>query len=248
MLYGDKITCFISNNNKMNIYKKILNIFGENENTNNHYLNDGGSSFISLTELSDDLKFMSENIFDDLFELKPKVKNKVIVHDMEIDVNRHYMSYLTIPKYDETEDRSYMYTDKSLNYEKELPDKFKIFFEHINSVKKGKKYNQIIINWYDVSDSIKYHADCQIGLDKDEPITILTLLENSSKEKEHEWNLIFKPKRKTKGKRVSFKTYNGLILSMNGKTQETHLHGINSPFKYHRSNRRISMTFRVCEK
>ncbi|MBA42602.1 MAG: hypothetical protein CMF62_01355 [Magnetococcales bacterium] len=144
-----------------------------------------------------------------------------------------------------------MYSDKTLNFEKELPDKFKVFFDYINSEKTGKKYNQVIINWYEKTGSIKYHADCQEGLDKNEPITILTLEENTSQKKidgKH-WSLTFKPKKDIDGKRANFRTHNGMILTMNGRTQETHVHGIPcAKFKHPRNNRRISISFRVCEK
>ncbi|MBA42603.1 MAG: hypothetical protein CMF62_01350 [Magnetococcales bacterium] len=88
----------------MDLYNKIWNIFSSSNSNGDYYnLTKDGTSSISLSELSDELKILAETSFDELFNLKPKVKNKVIVHNKEVEVNRYYMSYLNVPEYNETE-------------------------------------------------------------------------------------------------------------------------------------------------
>lgn len=89
-----------------------------------------------------------------------------------------------------------------------------------------------------------------VNISKDIPNFIIenNINKQKTKFKFDPWKILFVPKItsiKNNYMKLDFETKNGMILSMHGKTQERFLHGIPPP-EYPHKQRRISMTFRVC--
>lgn len=141
------------------------------------YLNADHSSYLRIRYLPLELINHALTNFDQMFNLHPPNKHKIIMYMKEVKVSRWQQCYLNTPKYelDILEKQSYMYsgynTSKNNN---ELPELFQIYYDYITTF--DKRYNQVVANWYlDKNDYIAYHSDCEIGMIPNAEISIISL-------------------------------------------------------------------------
>ncbi len=210
------------------------------------YLSKSKSAWISISWISDELINFTKNNYQQLFDLHPTERGKVILYDKEVETHRWQTSYLQTPLYSDVHlKRSYMYAGKSFDNEVTLPDLFHPFLDFINHKETSDKYNQVIVNWYaDGNDFIAAHSDCQIDMKPNAEISIITLCEKE----EHFRELRFTPK-KINGTEndaiynyVKIATIHGSIITMHGDTQSKFRHKI--PKALNIDTSRISITFR----
>ena len=209
-------------------------------------LNASGTSYIYISYLPESLINYSNLQFNEMWNLHPKDKHRIIMYEKEVEVNRYSKSYLnTYTDLSHTKHSSYMYSgfDTSLNNE-QLPPIFDSIFEYIKT--KDSNYNQVIVNWYeDGEDYISQHSDCCRGMIEDYKICIVSFYSplHPNKKEEEARTLKLLPKSFT----ISLKSEynipltNGMILEMCGNTQEEFTHGIN---KERNKSKRISISFR----
>lgn len=68
-----------------------------NENIDKIYLNKTKTAWIQILELPEELKEYGRNNFDNLMNLKPNNKCKIIMFGKELNVNRYQQCYLNTP-------------------------------------------------------------------------------------------------------------------------------------------------------
>ena len=197
-------------------------------------LNKAGESYIHIDYLP-----KITNLFEDMWNLHPVQKHKIIMYEKEVEVNRYSKSYLNTPTdLSHTKTRSYMYSgyDTSENTN-ELPDVFKPYYDYMKSI--DNKYNQVIVNWYENGDDyIALHSDCTKSMIPNAKIAIISLYENSNSEPRY---MLFTPKKINETK-YKIRLDNETILTMCGKCQKEFQHGINKT--NHNVGKRISLSFR----
>lgn len=204
------------------------------------YLDNEKKSWIITSTLPNELKKYATDNFDALFNLHPINKGSVIVHNTMVDVNRWYTSYMNTPKWDLKSGYSYMFSDIYGNFkEKYLPEQFMPFLEYVNKDK--NVYNQVVVNWYETSDNyIAQHSDCEIGLNTDVPIIILTLNKN---------DIDFRTLKITSKKNITkdpvlVPLKHGSIIKLGGDIQKKYRHGVPKVPSNIKTVPRISMSFR----
>jgi alkylated DNA repair dioxygenase AlkB len=210
------------------------------------YLTKSKSAWICISWISDVLIYFTKTHYQQLFNLRPAERGKVILYDNEVETYRWNKSYLKTPLYNDVHlKRSYMYAGKDFNNEASLPALFQPFLDFINQEENHDKYNQMIANWYaDGNDFIAAHSDCEINMKQDAGIAILTLCEEDNDARE----LRFTPKNTNENdndfiyRQLKIKTLNGCIVTMHGDTQKKFRHKI--PKALHIKSSRMSLTFR----
>ena len=173
--------------------------------------------------------------FNELFALKPKENNDVLVFNKETKqfdkktIFRSYISYLKTPNFDPSTEKSYMF----LNKEKEVPSQLKPVLDYVQNI--DPRYNQMVVNWYNEEDYIEMHRDCTAKmLEKESPVLILNINETSDERKSRK--MIFEDV-KTKEKSYCLLKNNYLYKITNNTT---HRHGVGKGLE-----KRISITFRM---
>ncbi len=210
------------------------------------YLTKSKSAWICIGWISDELFHFTKNHYQQLFDLRPTERGKVILYDKEVKTNRWQTCYLQTPLYSDVHlKRSYMYSGRDFNNETSLPKLFQPYLDFINKEEKNSLYNQVIVNWYaDGNDFIAAHSDCQINMLQDAGIAIITLCEDDNDARV----LRFTQKNTNKNEndyiyhQLKIKTLNGCVVTMYGDTQIKFRHKV--PKALHINTSRISLTFR----
>ncbi|CAD0082027.1 unnamed protein product [Aureobasidium vineae] len=200
-------------------------------------LSDDGASYITMNTLPEDLKTYGANAFDTLFNLHPEERGRVQMQTGEVESPRWHKSYLNTPAHDPALHYSYMFSgqDDSANHDP-LPDAFLPFLEYVNRDNAG--YDQVVINWYkDGQDFTAQHSDCEVGMEEDADIVIISLGDER----------IFKIRAKHLEHEEALKVPlpHASILTMGGHTQKFFRHGVP---KSNSKEPRISITFRKFKK
>ena len=216
-------------------------------------LNESGTSYLHISFLPEGLSILGIQTFNDMWNLHPKQKHKIIMYEKEVEVNRYSQSYLNTPNnLEHTVYSSYMYSGyDTTNNNQNLPELFEPYYKYM--VGTDNKFNQVITNWYeDENDFIAPHSDCQRQMIPDAKISILSLYP-SSDTTQSRWLKIM---RKTmilplapcaEPKNILANTYfirldHGMIVSMCGDTQNEFKHGIDKMDSV--VGPRISLSFR----
>ncbi len=217
----------------------------EGESFKKIYLTESKSAWITVEWLSEELIDYATTNYQELFELHPAERGKVMVLFKEVDSPRWHRSYLRTPERDNSVMMSYMYSGKTPYKDTTLPIQFQPFLDYINEQEEGDNYNQVIANWYaNGKDYTPAHSDCQVGMKPNTGIAIASLCEEEWSPRE----LRFTPK-KLKGipndnlfRHVKVEMKHGSIITMYGDTQKKFRHSIikNQAIKASR----ISLTFR----
>lgn len=198
-------------------------------------LNDSGTSYIYIDYLPKKLISKATKNFNNMWELRPENKHKIIMYEKEIELHRYSKSYLNTPTdLSHTVNSSYMYSgyDTTEN-NNDLPDEFMPYYDYMKSL--DNKYNQVIANWYENgNDYIAQHSDCKKCMLSDAKISILSINENLPRE------LVLIDKKSKKEYIIQLD--NGMIVTMCGKCQKEFTHGINKTDED--VGRRISLSFR----
>jgi len=206
-------------------------------------LNELGTSYILIDYLPQKLEELGLKTFNDMWNLHPSEKHKIIHYKKEIEVYRYSQSYLNTPtNLDHVEYSSYMYSgyDTSKN-NIELPNLFKPFYDHMTQL--DNKYNQVIANWYDDNnDFIAKHSDCTRNIIENPKISILSLNPSISNNNRY---LHIRPKKKNLQSledNILIELTHGSIITMCGDTQKEFVHSINKQTDF--CPKRISLSFR----
>jgi alkylated DNA repair dioxygenase AlkB len=210
------------------------------------YLSESKSSWITIEWLSDELMAYATENYQELFNIHPKQRGKVVMHNNEeCESPRWHRSYLFQPNRDANRERSYMYSGIEQYEDLALPIPFQPFLNFINEKEPTDKYNQLIVNWYkNGNDYIAPHSDCQKEMIPNAGIRIVTLCEKDEFPRE----LRITPKNFKNEindhlyAHVKIKLKHGCIITMYGETQNKFKHGVPKAVDNHTS--RISLTFR----
>ena len=239
-----------------NTSNRILNYDPIND-TNDEkiiYLNTSKTSYLKIKYLPDNLKNYATENFNEMFDLHPETKHKIIMFLKEVEVHRWQQSYLNTPQYkiDTLKKQSYMYSgfDTSNNHI-ELPYHFQLYYDYMKTM--DNKFNQVIANWYqDNNDYISHHSDCEIGMIPNAEIAIISLYEKTIDDSTNYRIFSLIPNNKKinyldyEYDRINVVARHGTIITMCGNTQKEFKHGIE---KTNRNvSRRISISFRQFKK
>ena len=208
------------------------------------FLTKSHSAWIIIEWLSEELKEYTQANYQEMFDLHPSERGKVVMFETEVESPRWHRSYLKIPR-TIIPGKSFMYSGKQFYKDLSLPLKFQVYLDFLNEKEKKDKYNQVIANWYaDGNDFIAAHSDCKIGMKPDAGISIITLCENLDSFREFRLTA-----KKLKGREndniyrhVKIAAKHGSIITMFGDTQEKFRHKI--PKSLGLNSSRISLTFR----
>ncbi len=206
-------------------------------------LNESGTAYIIIQQLPNELKQLAYTEFDNMWNLHPPNKHKIILFEREYQLNRYSKSYLnTYNDLSHITHSSYMYSgyDTSTNND-DLPQVFDPFYQYMKNT--DPKYNQVIANWYEKNtDFIAPHSDCTKGWVPDANVSILTFYPNlTSSIDDIAYIMDLIPKKGTKSTKQihRIKLDHGMILTMCGTTQDEFKHGIKKG-----NADRISLSFR----
>jgi alkylated DNA repair dioxygenase AlkB len=218
----------------------------KNEPFTNIYLTENKSAWLTIEWLSDALFKYVRGHYQELFDLHPENRGKVILYDQEIQSSRWHRSYLKTPVRNTRHTKnSYMYSGLDFYDDLSLPQKFQPFLDFLNETQEMDKFNQVISNWYaNGHDYIAAHSDCRVDMKPDADIAILTLC--AREEDVRDLQFISKNLKDVENraiyKKLNIQTPNGCIIKMHGDTQLKFRHMV--PKAPHISGSRISLTFR----
>lgn len=203
----------------------------DQENKQTIYLTEDKASWINIDYLSDDLKDYAIKHFDELFNLHPLNRGKVLVFNgekenknwVETECSRWYETYGKTPKFDDTVMKSYMFSGNNNINTSILPDLYQPFNKYM--INKDDRYNQIVINWYDSkNDYIPLHSDCEAHMIDNHVISLINLNENNNHYRV--FNLIAKDNVATLYKNIDIVLKHGIIITMGGNIQQHFRHGV----------------------
>lgn len=209
------------------------------------FLTEKQDAFLEFDVLPSDLDSYARDNFGKIFSLHPKERGTIAMMGKDLVSPRWHKSYLSTPKFSgKFAYKSYMFSNSVENdVNGPLPDLLQPFLYYMNGM--GYEFNQVVVNWYaDGLDFIAAHSDCEVGIDKDCPIAIISLGGDLGEELRI---LKFKPKATTKDSiydLVEFPCKHGSIVFMHGSTQEKFRHGVPKASHKSAASRRISITFR----
>lgn len=217
----------------------------ETKKTQKIFLTKSNSAWITIAWISNELKKYSQTHYQEMFDLHPIERGKVVMFGEEVNSPRWHRSYLKIPSHNIRKERSFMYSGKEFYKDLSLPSKFQGYLDFLNKKEDQEKYNQVIVNWYaDGNDFIAAHSDCQIGMKAGAGISIITLCEDVNS-----FRALRFTAKNLKGiendniyKHVKIVTTHGSIITMYGDTQKKFKHKI--PKALGLNSSRISLTFR----
>jgi alkylated DNA repair dioxygenase AlkB len=163
--------------------------------------------------------------FQEVWNLKPDTRGKIILFGKEHDVPRWQQSY----------EKKYFFSGMTHGSSSSTP---KIFLDFLESCQShiSPKLNGILVNWYNPDDYIGFHSDNEKGLVPDEPIVTFTLLEDPNEPRK------FRLKSNETGENIDYMLCHGHVFIMGGNTQKTHKHSVPKSTKY--KSRRVSITVR----
>lgn len=197
-------------------------------------------SQVHIDTLPEDLINLSVREFNNMFNLHPESRGKVIMSNYNVNTSRWHQSYLNTPEYKPDIGHSYMFSGVNPEQQPELPSIFKTFLDYLNETRK-QKFNQVVANWYnDGSDYIAYHSDYTVGMPDDANIVVITFNEDDLDSRE----FVLKAKKDTDSIYDSYKILckTGTIISMNNDVNKYYRHGVP---KSNSTTKRISLTFRT---
>ncbi len=209
------------------------------------YLSESKTSWITIEWLSGELINDCTKNYQNLFNLHPLQRGKVVMFDNEeCESPRWHRSYLYQPERS-NQKSSYMYSGIEQFKDLSLPTPFQSFLDFLNEKEPVDKYNQVIVNWYaNGNDYIAPHSDCQNAMLPNASIAIISLCENDRFPRE----IKITPKRLKNEvndnlyTQVKIKLKHGCIITMHGDTQTKFRHGI--PKALDNNTSRVSLTFR----
>jgi len=207
-------------------------------------LNDSGSAYILVDYLPEELAYNSHNMFDQLWNLHPVDRHKIIMYEKEVEVSRYSKSYLnTWTDLAHTKSSSYMYSGFNTSSNTDpLPDEFVDYYNWAKS--QDSRFNQVIANWYEnESDYIAPHADCMRGMIPNAKISIMSFY--SDLESSNFRFIEFTPKSSNSdclADLVRIRLSHGSIITLCGTTNEDFVHEI--PKTFNPVCSRISLSFR----
>lgn len=177
-------------------------------------------------------KKLRETSFEDLWNLHPETRPKVLMGGKLVETPRWQVSFL----------RDYKFAGV-VSKATELPDPFVPYLDWINEQGYGE-FNQMVVNWYEDGRSyIGPHADNTQPLVPQSPIASITLasegIHRTFRIRDHQKKIV-----------ADFPTPNGVVLVMGGFFQEELKHEIVkiTGKKASLAGKRISLTFRQFSK
>jgi hypothetical protein len=199
---------------------------------------------IQVGKLPDGLSKLYTKNFDSLGDNKLETQNSVLVLDKETNtyyekqIYRKYKSFMSTPPFDPSSGKSYMFsgstTDSTIT--DDLPDVFSPVYDLVDKL--DSFYNQCVINWYDTTDHISMHSDCEHAMIPNADICVVSLTNSP-----HGSVFILEAKDidSVYLTRVTIPLDHGTVLIMKGATQKLFRHGVPSS---NTNQSRISVTFR----
>ncbi len=210
------------------------------------YLTESKSAWLTIEWLSDELFDYARNYYQELYDLHPENRGKVILYDEEIQSSRWHRSYLKTPVRNPNNTKSsYMYSGLHFYDNLSLPLQFQPFLDFLNETQEQDPYNQVIANWYaNGNDYIAAHSDCVVGMKKEADVAIIVFCANDRDARELQF--IAKNLKEKENdaiyKKLNIQTANGCIIKIHGDTQLKFRHKV--PKAPHVIGSRISLTFR----
>lgn len=161
--------------------------------------------------------------FDELWDMHPANKGKVIIYGKEYETPRWQQSY----------GQSYQFSG-TVNKAIEIPDIIQEYIDWSNKYdNESGKFNMALVNWYkDGNHHIGYHSDDEKQLIPNSSIYCFSF----GAERD------FFLKNKVTKKRTTIKLHNNSLVIMGGTCQKTHKHSI--PKRTKLKKKRISITLR----
>lgn len=185
-----------------------------------------GHSWIEFGAIPDDLR-CSEEKFQQLLDLKPSTRGKVVLFNKEIDVPRWQQSFGT----------DYWFSGLNHNAEKITNQYMKDLLQFVQS-HSGEPYEQILVNWYlDGREYIGAHSDDESQLVKNSAIYSFSF---GSKR-----DFIITSK-KDKNFRLAIPLKNNDIIIMGGEMQKYYKHSV--PKRLRITEPRINITMRLYDR
>jgi alkylated DNA repair dioxygenase AlkB len=223
------VTSSSSSSKKNSSDQRIINLQATNK-LDIIYLNETKTSWIKLLKL-EPTDGLSQDEFEELWQLKPTEKLKIKIAGRIIDCPRYSKSYLKPYKF------------SGLNHEADLniplPIK-RLLNEFANKL--NPDLNQSLINWYEFDGSIGKHSDDTKQLKENSEIFSFSFGPGKR-------TFILEPK-KNKDKENTYKIqleHNTLVI-MGGQCQLTHSHSVpklnNINLNDKTNQRRLNVTFR----
>ncbi len=203
-------------------------------------------SYVKIYNSSQSIVEYIENNFDKIFDLHPeydnneksKIMHKSIQNNSwyEVETKRWFKSYLNVPPLNkEYSKSSYMFSGKC-NHELdfELPDEVKPLYDE--ACKVDKRFNQVVINWYEGKDLIPLHTDWTDNMVDNYSIGVLSMY--GKKDQIRDFIIYNRITKETHT--IEFK--NGMFILMCGKFQDEFQHSV--PSAKDKVSRRIGISFR----
>ena len=212
------------------------------------------SCFVEVFQLPIQLREKSKKDFEEMFDLCPDEKHRVVIKDFELEVKRYSKSYGKTPSIvklvntGQVNNRkyvnSYMFSGiNDANNNEDLPPVFVSYLQYVNKAFPDCDFNQISVNWYkDGNDYIAFHKDCEIGMKGNKKICILTF--NESDDEENLRQLTLKPMQIGDDRQFNIPLTHGSMVMLNSDLQKYYKHGIS---KSNATTKRISISFRQFE-
>lgn len=209
------------------------------------FLTKSKSAWITIEWLSAELQEYSDMHYQELFELHPAERGKVVMYGKEVNSPRWHRSYLQIPNQHITDKKSFMYSGRDFYQDLSLPSAFQVYLDFMNKGEATHKFNQMIVNWYaDGNDFIAAHSDCQIGMKPNAGISVISLNEVAGHFREMRFTA--KNLRDAENdylhRHVKIAALQGTVITMHGDIQQKFRHKV--PKAMGLQSSRISLTFR----
>ena len=203
----------------------------------------GNLNWVAVDTIPEIILLNCTENFENIWNLHPKSKSSIIMHESDIDAHRYMQSYMSTPPFEKVDLKrsSYMFSGLDGVEKIDVPTPFKKLLEYVN-MKYGHNYNQIVVNWYENGkDYLPMHSDWTEDKSKPFEVTMITLCEITGIR-----DLILLKKREFErlgcADHHSFKLSNGTLITLGGMTNTYYGHGIN--YDKDITGRRIGITFR----
>ena len=212
------------------------------EQVGNIYLDHDQTSFITLHRLPQTLVQYGMDHFEELYQLHPQKRHRVVTWEKELEVKRWQQSYMHTPEIDTSriKQHSYMYSgfDTAKN-KKELDPLFVPFYQYMYEM--NPNYNQVTVNWYEKYDYIAMHKDCDYNMIDNYKIAIMSIYDNPKNVR------ILRLKARNKNCRLIYDDIRivmrpDLVVVFGGDIQKHYIHGV--PNNQQTQGPRISISLR----
>jgi alkylated DNA repair dioxygenase AlkB len=181
------------------------------------------NSLIEYNLLPTELSLTNDN-FENLWNMIPSEYNYIKMYGKTIQAPRRYKVYGT----------PYKFTGMTSEEINEVPEILQPYLEYINNLDEYE-YNSVLINWYQGSDYIGFHADNTSNLVLGSNIYGISFGQHRT--------LRFK---NGEGKNIDYVLENNSVINMKHGCQEVYKHSILQSKKL--VDRRINITFRSVQK